>query len=628
MPSLLQPVLSIAELSGTVLDGRYQLGQVLGAGGMGTVFEATDQRLARPVAIKVIRPVFAGHMEYIKRFLREAQTASKVRHRNVVVILDYGHAEGNLVYSVMELLAGQDLEQLLIARPDGRLPWARACQLLVQIASGLRAAHAQGVVHRDIKPANCFVTQEDDQPVVKLVDFGIAKLDDASQPPRLTGTTQLLGTPSYLAPELARTQGPANARSDIYSLGVVAYRMLTGRLPFLGQTAVDVMMNACVEPVPPLREQVPELPLSVEGLVRQMLAKRAEERPEDMGVVRERLLTLSRETLGSHALVSTGSSALRIEVGGEVSSEVERTAVLADVVQARGSNAVASGSATEFAVEKTEVLDSQPEFREAVPRHSFGAPRQVVEDSGSLQSGPAQTVPGLGESTLQLGAAETDEHRLGSRLAWLGVGGVAALAVFGGIGLSGIAGGDGDEQEPRRNVATKVGKVEPEALKAPLDFSSGSTGPEGDERVAATGPHAGEDTGEAPLVAEHGKSTGPEPLVVPAEPEPFVESPPAPPSKPQNRAPSGKKAHRPKPPPIPPPDAAMKKKLARKIKARCAEMLSGGRVKVSFFVTEDGDVSAPTATPKNAAGDCAKAQVRGTKFRARSKETLEEVVLE
>jgi serine/threonine protein kinase len=204
---------ALAELSGAVLDERYELGSVLGAGGMGAVFQGKDLRLGRPVAIKVMRPVFAGHDEYIKRFLREAQTASKVRHRNVVVILDYGKAKGGLVYLVMEFLVGEDLEQLLREHPERRLPWAQECGLLIQIASGLKAAHWQGVIHRDIKPANCFLTEEDDETVVKLVDFGIAKLDNATQTQQLTGTAQVLGTPSYIAPEMLQTQSPASPQS-------------------------------------------------------------------------------------------------------------------------------------------------------------------------------------------------------------------------------------------------------------------------------------------------------------------------------------------------------------------------------------------------------------------------------
>ncbi|MCA9710002.1 MAG: protein kinase [Myxococcales bacterium] len=125
---------ALAELSGTVIEERYALGGVLGAGGMGAVFEGRDLRLDRPVAIKVMRPVFVGHDEYIRRFLREAQSASKIRHRNVVVILDYGEAKGGLVYSVMEFLVGEDLEHILRKSPQQRMPWARVCGLLFQIA--------------------------------------------------------------------------------------------------------------------------------------------------------------------------------------------------------------------------------------------------------------------------------------------------------------------------------------------------------------------------------------------------------------------------------------------------------------------------------------------------------------
>lgn len=198
----------LSSLSGTVLEQRYELGRVLGAGGMGAVFEARHLRLDRPVAIKILRPMFAGQEEYIARFLREAKAASKIRHRNVVDILDYGEAADGLAYSVMEFLVGQDLEQLLREQPDGRLPWSRVCELLVQISSGLKAAHGEGVIHRDVKPANCFLTEEDGEALVKLLDFGIAKVEEAEH--QLTATAQVLGTPCYIAPEQARTKQPAN----------------------------------------------------------------------------------------------------------------------------------------------------------------------------------------------------------------------------------------------------------------------------------------------------------------------------------------------------------------------------------------------------------------------------------
>ncbi|MEM9459653.1 MAG: protein kinase [Myxococcota bacterium] len=307
--------LVLAGLCGTVLEQRYEIVRVLGAGGMGAVFEARHLRLDRPVAIKVLKPALAGESEYNERFLREAKSATKVRHRNVVEILDYGETAAGLLYSVMEFLVGQDLEQLLDEQPQGRLPWARARALLVQIASGLRAAHREGVVHRDIKPANCFITHEDDEPLVKLVDFGIAKLSGSERGPTLTGTAQVLGTPSYIAPEMIRTAQPAGPQSDIYSLGVMAYRMLTGRVPFAGETVFELLRKACFDPVPPLREIVPEVPPAVEEFVLTLLAKDPQARPSDMQQVRQGLLALEEEIPAVPSGQAAGASVPSVAVG-------------------------------------------------------------------------------------------------------------------------------------------------------------------------------------------------------------------------------------------------------------------------------------------------------------------------
>lgn len=308
-----EPRSSMTDLSGTLLDDRYALGSVLGAGGMGAVFEAQDRLLHRSVAIKIMRPDYAECNDYIKRFLREAQAASKIQHRNVVITLDYGEADDGLVYSVMELLIGQDLKQLLKQCPNGRLPWSQTRALLLQLASGLQAAHDQGVIHRDIKPANCFISEEDDQPVAKVVDFGIAKIDASPTAEQLTRTSQVLGTPSYIAPELVRIKRAASPRSDVYSLGVMAYRMLTGNLPFIGETAFEVIYRACTEPVPRLRTQVPNLPSGVEELLLEMLAKDPQQRPTSMAVVRQRLQMLpddgsDRQSRGDLLVVLVGGS--------------------------------------------------------------------------------------------------------------------------------------------------------------------------------------------------------------------------------------------------------------------------------------------------------------------------------
>jgi serine/threonine protein kinase len=298
------PSSALLALSGTVIDARYELGRIIGAGGMGAVFEAKHLRLGRMVAIKVLRPDFADHDEYVQRFLREAQAVSRIRHRNVVEIHDYGEAPGGLVYSVMELLRGQDLDQYLASRPHQRLPWWEASSLLAQAARGLKAAHAAGIVHRDVKPANCFLADEEGQPLLKIVDFGIAKAQGTEQT-RLTATSVVLGTPGYVAPELALTSHPASPRSDMYSLGVVAYRMLAGRIPFTGATPYQVLQAACFEPVPPLRAFAPDVPPGVEALVMQMLAKAPEDRPSDMQAVRDALALLDGARSVSQAVEIT-----------------------------------------------------------------------------------------------------------------------------------------------------------------------------------------------------------------------------------------------------------------------------------------------------------------------------------
>ena len=224
--------------------------------------------------------------DYVARFLREAKAASKIRHANVVQMMDFGELPNGSVYSVMEFLEGRDLAEVL--QKEIRIAWPRARGLMLQIARGLRAAHEQGVIHRDIKPANLFlVMRQDDEggqrEVLKILDFGIARVQ--SQPSQntsaLTGTAELLGTPSYMAPELARGRS-ANPRSECYSGGVVAYRMLSGRLPFEGETAFDVLFRSATEPPTPLRAHDPNIPPAIDQLIMRMIAREPEQRFDQM----------------------------------------------------------------------------------------------------------------------------------------------------------------------------------------------------------------------------------------------------------------------------------------------------------------------------------------------------------
>ena len=362
-------------LSGTVLESRYELGRVLGAGGMGAVFEAKHLRLSRMVAIKVLRPAFVGQDEHIQRFIREAQVASKIRHRNVVEIHDYGEAPGGLVYIVMELLRGQDLDHFLEAQPEARLPWWQASSLLFQAARGLKAAHTVGIVHRDIKPANCFLTtDEEGQPLVKLLDFGIAKAEDTEATQRLTATSAVLGTPSYIAPELVLTTQPASPRSDIYSLGVVAYRMLTGRVPFTGATAFQVLHAACFEPVPPLRAYAPDVPPAVEALVLQMLAKAPEDRPPDMQTIRDALVVLLNDALGALPVEIPVSGALQLGAS-EPTNPFAPSSKTLPMGQTIGAGAAHASSDTP----PTEILPVEPSPAPSSPP----PPRAVVQPGWS-----------------------------------------------------------------------------------------------------------------------------------------------------------------------------------------------------------------------------------------------------
>jgi eukaryotic-like serine/threonine-protein kinase len=265
------------------LAGRYRLDEVIGRGGMSTVYRGTDLALDREVAVKVaLDPLAEENPVYVARFKREARAAASFSRPGVVTVYDAG-ADGPTRYIVMELVDGQNLSEVLRAQePDHRLAPARAAWIAEQIADTLAAAQAAGVVHRDIKPANVMITPDDQ---VKLLDFGIARTADGGT---LTQAASVLGTAPYMAPEQAMGN-PADARSDIYSLGCVLYEMLTGRPPFVADLPDAVLhQQVRVQPKPP-RERNPGIPPALDALVLQMLAKNPDDRPQTAGEVRDRL---------------------------------------------------------------------------------------------------------------------------------------------------------------------------------------------------------------------------------------------------------------------------------------------------------------------------------------------------
>ena len=240
-------------MTGTLLGERYRLDHLIGRGGMAAVWSATDTVLGRPVAVKRLHAGMLADSEHAERFRREAMLVARLSHPNLVHLLDRGEdAEGP--YLVMELVEGENLKTLV--RRDGPLDPEEAARVCAQVGRALAYAHAQGVVHRDIKAQNVLITPRGD---VKLADFGIARLMEADGEPGLTRTDMLMGSADYLSPEQADGR-PVDARTDVYSLGILLYECLTGSLPFRGDGFVAVAMKHCTEPLPDPRLAAPGVP--------------------------------------------------------------------------------------------------------------------------------------------------------------------------------------------------------------------------------------------------------------------------------------------------------------------------------------------------------------------------------
>jgi len=251
----------LAEI-GTTLGGRYRLIELLGQGGMATIYRAHDVQLDRDVAVKLLRPEYGRDPDFLGRLREEARSAASLGHANIVAVHDYGEADSG-PYIVMELIDGQDLASLI--RQNGPLPPRQAARIAIEIAKGLHAAHVRGIVHRDVKPSNVLVSRDGR---VKVADFGIARAVAESQM-TLPGTT--MGSVHYFSPEQARGE-PATAASDVYALGIVLFEMLTGQRPFTGDGAASVAV-ARLNAVPPKPSSIrPSIPPVLDTIVERAMA--------------------------------------------------------------------------------------------------------------------------------------------------------------------------------------------------------------------------------------------------------------------------------------------------------------------------------------------------------------------
>ena len=253
------------DLIGKVIGNRYEIITEVGNGGMATVYKAKDNILNRLVAIKILKDEFTTDQEFVKRFNTEAQSAARLTHPNIVSVFDVGYEEEyNIYYIVMELIKGKTLKEIIVH--DGALSWKWAVNIAMQIASALEAAHKENIIHRDIKPHNIIITEEG---VAKVTDFGIAKAVSNST---ITAFGTTIGSVHYFSPEQAKG-GVTDAKSDIYSLGVVMYEMLTAKVPFDADTPVSVALKHMQEePIEPI-EINDEIPSAVNSIVMKAMQK-------------------------------------------------------------------------------------------------------------------------------------------------------------------------------------------------------------------------------------------------------------------------------------------------------------------------------------------------------------------
>src|SRR5256886_15467051 len=278
-------------LIGQTLADKYRIEKLIKSGGMGSVYRGKHVLMDKTVAIKVLRPSLAGDDAVVARFSREAKAASKISHPHAVNVTDFGEAENGIVFLVMEYLDGRTLKDVI--KSEGPFAIDRAVEIVRQVAGALDAAHGQGVVHRDLKSDNIMLSQTTGADWAKVLDFGIAKIQqpEGVHDPDITAANLVVGTPQYMSPEQCSQAGTIDARSDIYSLGVIVYEMLAGHVPFTGESPTVIMMKQVQDRPPSILAARADLPAGIDQAIAKALAKQPADRFQAAGEFSE---TLSR----------------------------------------------------------------------------------------------------------------------------------------------------------------------------------------------------------------------------------------------------------------------------------------------------------------------------------------------
>ena len=482
-----QPDVPLTE--GEVLAGKYKVERILGRGGMGVVVAATHIHLRQRVAIKFLLPDATG--EVVKRFLREARAAVRLKSEHVTRVLDVGELDGGAPFMVMEYLEGSDLSRVL--RKRGALPVEEAIDYTLQACEAIAEAHTLGIVHRDLKPANLFLTTgADGSPIVKVLDFGISKdsgqNDPGDEDAQLTRTTAVLGSPYYMAPEQMRSTRSVDARADIWSLGIILYQLVTKKVPFKADSFVELALMVVNEDPKPPSTLRPDLPPVLEEAILRAIRKKPDERYANVAE-----LAAAIAPFGPASAITHATRIARMQ-GAPVPSIVERPSSLSIAPpaaatgsgsgpQSMPSSGVASGSvgsalsAGPSIPQAAQITHASPT---AAPAQSIPPPQPAGQTTGS----------NTGSSTGATGAAWTGSPTVQARRtgAYI-VGGAAGVGAVAVLSLLFVMRGHPDTPNAPASTAAPVGAEAPrpaEAAATAVEVSAGSAAPEAPPAASAS----------------------------------------------------------------------------------------------------------------------------------------------
>jgi eukaryotic-like serine/threonine-protein kinase len=317
-------------LIGQTLIGKYRIDERLNEGGMGAVYRGTHVLMDKTVAIKVLRPSLAADQKIVARFSREARAASRISHPHALSVTDFGESEDGVVFLVMEYLSGTTLKETI--RKDGPMRLDRVVKIVRQVGGALDAAHEQGVVHRDLKSENIMFLATNGPEYAKVLDFGIAKIKEPEDgfDPGLTAPDLVIGTPQYMSPEQCSQSPDIDARSDIYSLGIIIYEMLVGHVPFTGESPTAIMLKHLQEPPPSVLKERPDLPDTVDRILSRAMAKRPEDRYQSVGdLVDDLAVAEGTEAIGIHARATSTEPGVSTQAGaGAIVDDIDEETVV------------------------------------------------------------------------------------------------------------------------------------------------------------------------------------------------------------------------------------------------------------------------------------------------------------